>query len=108
MTEDDERPERDIYALYVRDERWKYIFFLHDVVAARNRSYFRIQWIETDYPARCMGDEDLYDLGADPTERTNLAARPEHAQRLAEMRKAVLAWWKKTGGKPIDALAGKG
>ena len=108
VTKTDERPERDIYALYVRDERWKYIFFVQDVVASRNRSYFRIQWIETDYPARRKGAEDLYDLQADPSERTNLAAKPEHAELLDEMRKAVLAWWKETGGKPIDALAEKG
>lgn len=108
VTENDERPERDIYALYVREERWKYVFFLQDVVASRNRDYFRIQWIETDYPARKKGAEDLYDLHADPTERTNLAARPEHARRVAEMRRAVLAWWEETGGKPIDALAGEG
>ena len=107
VTETDERPERDIYALYVRDERWKYILFIQDVIASRNRSYFRIQWIATDYPARRNGAEDLYDLQDDPRERTNLAARPEHAQRLAEMREAVLAWWEETGGKPIDALAEK-
>ena len=105
VTKTDERPERDIYALYVRDERWKYILFLQDVVESRNREYFRIQWIETDYPARRKGAEDLYDLQTDPKERTNLAAQPEHAQRLAEMREAVLTWWKQTGGQPIDSLA---
>lgn len=105
VTETDERPERDIYALYVRDERWKYILFVQDVVASRNADYFRIQSIETDYPTRRKGAQDLYDLRADPTERTNLAAKPEHAQRLAEMHTAVLAWWQETGGKPIDALA---
>ena len=108
VTETDERPERDIYALYVRDERWKYMFFVQEVVESRNRDYFRIQWIETDYPTRRRGAEDLYDLQADPAERTNLAANPEHAQRLAEMRKALLTWWKENGGKPIDALAGEG
>ncbi len=105
VTEDDQRAERDIYALYVRDERWKYILFLQDVVESRNRDYFRIQWIETEYPTRSTGDEDLYDLQADPREQTNLAAEPEHAERVAEMREAVLAWWERTGGKPIDALA---
>ena len=108
VTEGDERPERDIYALYVRDERWKYVLFLQDVVASRNRDYFRIQWIETDFPARQTGDQDLYDLRADPREHTNLASRPEHAQRMADMRMAVLSWWADTGGKPIDALAGAG
>ena len=68
-------------------------------------STFAIQWIATDYPARQKGAEDLYDLQTDPRERTNLAAKPEHAQRLAEMRASVLTWWKQTGGKPIDALA---
>ena len=105
VTEDDERPERDIYALYVRDERWKYILLLQNIVATRNASYFRIQSIETGYPTRRKGAEDLYDLESDPMERTNLAARPEHARRRAEMRKAVLTWWNETGGKPIDALA---
>ncbi len=107
VTMADQRPERDIYALYVRGERWKYIFFVQDVVASRNENYFRIQSIETNYPTRRKGAEDLYDLEADPAERTNLAAQPEHARRLAEMGKAVLAWWKETGGKPIDALAEK-
>ena len=105
VTETDERPERDIYALYLRDERWKYIFFVQDVVASRNADYFRIQSIETDYPTRRKGAQDLYELQTDPTEGTNLAAKPEHARRLAEMHKAVLAWWDETGGKPIDALA---
>ena len=104
VTESDQRAERDIYALYVRDERWKYIYFLQDVVASRNQDYFRIQSIETDYPTRQLGDEDLYDLQADPLERTNLAGRPEHAERTSEMRLAVLAWWQETGGRPIEAL----
>ena len=106
VTVTDERPERDIYALYARDERWKYILFLQDVVASRNQNYFRIQSIETDYPARKKGAEDLYDLQSDPRERTNLAGRAEQGRRLVEMRRAVLTWWTETGGKPIDALAG--
>ncbi len=107
VTEGDERPERDIFALYLRDDRWKYILFLQDIVASRNQDYFRIQSIETDYPTRQMGAEDLYDLHADPRERTNLAAMSEHSHRMAAMREAVFEWWRRTGGKPIDALEGE-
>ena len=107
VTETDERPERDTEALSVCDERWKCIFFVQDVVGSSNADYFRIQSIETDYPTRRKGAQDLYGLQTDPTERTNLAAKPERAQRLAEMHKAVLAWWEETGGKAIGALAAR-
>lgn len=100
-TRSDQRAERDIYALYVRDRRWKYILYLQDVVASRNRNYFRIQSIETSFPTRAPGDEDLYDLVSDPAERNNLADRNEHAERLVQMRSDVFAWWKRTGGQPI-------
>ena len=41
--------------------------------------------------------EELYDLQEDPHELRNLAARPEHASRLAELR-ARLATWRATQG----------
>ena len=65
-TKDDQRPERDIYAIYARDQRWKYIYYLQDVKASRSGKYFRIQAIATEFPTRKKGDEDLYDLDADP------------------------------------------
>ena len=101
-TKGDERPERDAYALYVRDERWKYILYLQDVVQERNGSYFRIQSIVTDYPTRRRGDDDLYDLRADPHELRDLASDERYTERMAMMRSAVLKWWKETGGKPLD------
>lgn len=104
-TKGDERPERDVYALYVRDQRWKYILYVQDVVASRNGNYFRIQHILTDFPTRQRGDQDLYDLQNDPAELQDLAELPEHAERVAEMRKAVLQWWRQTGGKPIEGFA---
>ena len=94
-----------MYALYVRDERWKYILYVQDVTAKRNRNYFRIQSIETEFPTRSRGAQDLFDLNADPYERKNLAGKPEHAERIARMRQAVLDWWKQTGGRPIDGFA---
>ena len=101
-TKNDERPERDIYALYVRDKRWKYILYLQNVVLRRNQSYFRIQSILTDYPTRDRGDEDLFDLQNDPHELHDLAEDSQHDERMAEMRAAALAWWKETGGRPLD------
>ena len=103
-TASDERPERDLYALYVRDRQWKYIYYLQEVTAARNREYFRIQSIVTEYPTRNRGDQDLFDLLADPYEETNLASDPRQTTRLAEMKADVLAWWKKTGGKSLSQV----
>jgi len=101
VTKGDERPERDVYALYVRTKQWKYILYTQDVRQDRNGSYFRIQSILTDYPTRDQGDEDLYDLGADPHELTNLAAKPENRERLHQFKTQVLGWWQRTGGKPL-------
>ena len=56
----------DHFTLGVREENWKYIFDLRE------------------------GSEELYDLGADPTEQRNLAAaQPERAARL---RQRLAAW----------------
>ena len=100
-TKEDQRPERDVYALYARSERWKYILFTQDVYEKGNRKYFRIQSILTDYPERKRGDQDLYDLDADPHELNNLGDDPGHKARLADFKRQVLAWWTETGGKPI-------
>jgi N-sulfoglucosamine sulfohydrolase len=44
--------------------------------------------------------EELYDLRADPYEQRNLAAEPQHAPRLAEMRARLEAWLKSEGDQP--------
>jgi N-sulfoglucosamine sulfohydrolase len=41
--------------------------------------------------------EELYDLQADPHEIRNLAAEPEHRERLAKLRKELLEWMRETG-----------
>jgi hypothetical protein len=56
----------------------------------------------TDYPTRDRGDEDLFDLQADPYEQHDLSDSPEHRQRMNQMRAEALAWWKETGGTPLD------
>ncbi len=101
VTKDDVRPERDVYALYARTKKWKYILFTQDVRQTGNGKYFRIQSILTDYPERDRGDQDLYNLESDPHELNNLAGKPEHRQRLEQFRRDVHAWWQRTGGKPL-------
>ena len=101
-TDGDARPERDVYALYARTPKWKYILFTQDVVESRNGKYFRVQSILTDYPERRRGDQDLYDLESDPHELNNVAAAAEHRGRLEQFKADVLDWWQRTGGKPLD------
>ncbi|MHC4568324.1 MAG: sulfatase-like hydrolase/transferase [Planctomycetota bacterium] len=40
--------------------------------------------------------EELYDLQADPWEMNNLAAEPQHAERLKQMRQRLYAWMLET------------
>ena len=54
-------------AKMVRSRRWKYNY----------------------YPGN---GEELYDLETDPREVNNLAAQPEHRQRVQDMRQALLDW----------------
>lgn len=96
----------------VRDERWKYIRNLHpeyaftthiDLVAGNlgQRDFFST-WetaAKTDSAAAAILQryharpaEELYDLAADPAEQHNLAAAPEHAERLAALRSELDAW----------------
>lgn len=102
-TKGDERAERDVYAMYVRTEKWKYIRYVRDVP----QPGFRIQSICTDALERSAGDEDLYDLEQDPNELNNLAGRKNQAKRLAEFRAEVQNWWSETGGKPLAASDAK-
>jgi uncharacterized sulfatase len=101
----------------VRDERWKYIRNLHpefaftthiDLVAgALGQRAFFSTWeaaaksdpqaaaILQRYHARPA--EELYDLFSDPHEQTNLAADPQHAEKLAALRVDLDAWMKAQG-----------
>lgn len=108
----------------IRDTRYKYIFNLHpdrkwtthftlvmDIPNSHGDVY--TTWLEkakTDpavahliqllerHPA-----EELYDTQTDPYELNNLAARPEQAQRLADLRSQLRNWMKEQ--KDTDGLA---
>lgn len=53
------------------------------------RHYLRDDW-------RRRGDEELYDLAADPHERVNLAGDPSQARLLASLRADLLQWMRQT------------
>jgi uncharacterized sulfatase len=48
--------------------------------------------VQKAFFARTKPEEELYDLQADPHETVNLAAKPEHAGTLKEMREALEKW----------------
>ena len=91
----DERPEKDAYALYARDARWKYVLYLQPVdetiwstmIVTPQRDMNRLE-----------GEEDLYDLETDPMELRDLSLDPAHRPRMDRMRAGALAWWRATGG----------
>jgi arylsulfatase A-like enzyme len=65
----------------VRTHRWKYVY-------------------DSDDPV-----DELYDLERDPWELENLAARPEHAQVVNEMRRRLLDWSLRTEDpRPVPQL----
>lgn len=97
-------PQRDVFALYVRTKRWKYVLYTRDI-GRKNERYIWIVHRLSDMPERRKGEENLFDLDADPYEMNNLAERPEHRPRVAEFRKRVLDWWRRTGGQPIAGIS---
>lgn len=102
-TDPEPRPERDIFALHVRDGDWKYVLFLRDLQETENADLTIKSGMST-FPVRHAGDEELFYLPADPYEQKNLMDVQENAGRLEDYRAQVLHWWYSTGGKPFDAI----
>ena len=92
---------RDVYAIYVRTDRWKYVLYTQ-AIGPENKKYIWIVAQMSDIPRRRKGQQNLYDLDADPYEMHDLAAQAEHKAKLAEFRKQALDWWERTGGKKLD------
>ncbi|MCC7515905.1 MAG: sulfatase-like hydrolase/transferase [Pseudomonadales bacterium] len=95
------RPERDAFALHVRDGDWKYILYLRDVLEKDNRD-LTIQKGVKPFPEHRSGDEELFYLPTDRYEANNLASDSNQKTRLIQYRREVLHWWYSTGGKPFD------
>jgi hypothetical protein len=62
---------------------------------------FNIKHILTDAPLRRRGDQNLYNLEADPYELNDLSQEPEYQAKLREFRYEVFKWWEETGGAQI-------
>ena len=92
----EERPEEGAVALYARSTGWKYVRHLRDVSSAE-------QMTETAFSAARVvpwtrGHEALFDLVADPHERSNLAGEAAHAERLQGLAGDAMQWWSRSGG----------
>lgn len=97
----------------VRSERWLYIFNGVPQVpgtppadAVRSLTFRKMRQLrdEGKLPPEQMGcfivprpKEELYDLAQDPFALKNLAADPQHAAPLAELRNALAQWQQQTG-----------
>ena len=92
--------ERDVYALYARTDRWKYVLYTQ-VLNKENQRYIAMGLSLTGPFIRDQGEQELFDLHADPYEQNNLASDADHKERTAEFRGKVLDWWKRTGGGPL-------
>lgn len=94
-------PERDVYALYKRTGKWKYVFYTGDLQKNIAGLPFNIKHLLTDAPLRRRGDQNLYKLEEVPYELNDLSQEPKHQAKLKDFREEVLKWWEQTGGVPI-------
>jgi uncharacterized sulfatase len=109
-THEGKYPERDVYALYERTEKWKYVYYTRDVHGEVAQRPWKLHHILAEAPLRNRGDENLYDLVNDPYELNDLSSDPQYAGRMNTSRAEVFGWWKNTGGSPIpnsDVAANK-
>src|SRR5207249_3570766 len=59
------------------------------------------------YVYRAGGDDELYDLRADPHELTNLAGQPEHHERLLDFQRQLLDWLVDTEEEAVTPHTGR-
>ena len=80
----------------VRTKRWKYIRRFGErrvpVLANCDDGPSKSVWLERDWGARPLPEEQLFDLYFDPNERHNLVDDARHASELEEMRGRLARW----------------
>ncbi len=100
-TNNGREPESDVYALYVRTEKWKYVYYTRDVQGNVAGKPFKLHHILAEAPLRHRGDENLFNLNEDPYELRDLSGEAGRQKLLGGFKREVLDWWKKTGGSAI-------
>ncbi len=84
----------------VRTQRWKYVRHFGDkhtpVLPNCDDGPSKALWVENGWRTRPVPDEALYDLLFDPAERANMAADPNMAETLKDMRGRLDRWMKAT------------
>ena len=84
----------------VRTERFKYIRRFGDrdrpVLCNCDDSPSKTLLLERGWADRRVPVEQLYDLTFDPNEAANLAGEASHESELAELRKRLFEWMRKT------------
>jgi len=93
-----ENAAEDVYALYARTARWKYVYYLKDV----RDNAFTIYSFFAEFPERDAGEHDLYDLRQDPYEEKDLAEVQDHQKLVENFHRDVIAWWERTGGGSLS------
>ncbi len=89
---------RDVAPLYLRAEppAWRDEFFYeHPTITNRERIPASLAVVRRDWKYVLWPEwdaEQLFDLRADPTEETNLASHPGHADTLEAMRQRLSLW----------------
>ncbi|KAF1048212.1 sulfatase family protein [Xylophilus sp.] len=90
----------------IRTPRWRYIrrFDGSDlrVLANVDAGAAKTLFIEHGWRRWLPETESLHDLVLDPGEHVNLAARPDHAQVLADLRARLADWMEQTGDPLLD------
>jgi N-sulfoglucosamine sulfohydrolase len=90
----------------VRSTRWKYVKRFDDypgpVLANVDDGASKELLISLGWARQPVARERLYDLAFDPNEADNLAAAPEHAATLDQMRERLQRWMRETGDPLLD------
>ena len=100
-TNNGREPASDVYALYVRTEKWKYVYYTRDIQGAVAGRPFKLHHILAEAPLRRKGDENLFNLDEDPYELRDLSGEAGRQDQLRGFKREVFDWWKRTGGSAI-------